>query len=597
VDGTGRLLALTDPLGRTTRYEYDSLNRLTRITDARGGVTAFTYDPNGNLLSVTDARNNTTSYTYNTMDRLIMRADPLNRQEQYQYDNNGNLTQHTDRRGQVTTYTYDALNRRTQTTFADASTTTYTYDAGRRLTSIADSLAGTIARIYDGLDGLTQETTPEGAISYAYDAAGRRTGMTVAGQPAIARNYDNANRLTGITQGSASVAFAYDAASRRTSLTLPNGIVVESAYDAASRRTGLTYKLGAATLGTLTYAYAAAGERTLVGGTWARTGVPQPVATASYDANNQQLIFGGSTMTFDQNGNLVTQTDGSGTTTYTWSARNQLTALSGPGLAATFGYDGLGRRRTKTINGTRMDFLYDGLNPVQEGILPGTPAANLLTGLGIDEYLTRTDAAGARHFLPDALGSTLALTDALGAVSTEYTYEPFGLTIPSGGSSVNAFQFTGRENDGIVLYYYRARYYRPELARFISEEPAFRPTGLFCSFGVDALSSRVLVRRPQDRFDINAYAYVGNTPTRFVDRMGLQEGEDYDDWGCPPCKNNVSNCGLIYDGVIWSGGGGGECDYRTTAVCVYRCEEKSHVLLYTIKKPCFDISPLMCPVI
>jgi len=33
------------------------------------------------------------------------------------------------------------------------------------------------------------------------------------------------------------------------------------------------------------------------------------------------------------------------------------------------------------------------------------------------------------------------------------------------------FQYTGWKNDGNGLYYYRARYYKPQLARFISEDP------------------------------------------------------------------------------------------------------------------------------
>jgi RHS repeat-associated protein len=495
VDGAGRVVAVTDPLGRTTRYQYDPLSRLTQITDPKGGITAVTYDGNSNLLGVMDARSNTTSYTYNDMDRLITRSDPLTRQEHYQYDNNGNVTQFTDRKSQVTAYTYDGLNRQTQVTYADNSTTIYTFDAGNRLTGVIDSIGGTVTRTYNGLDGLIQEASPQGTVTYTYDGARRRTNMTVAGQLAVGYTYDNADRLTQITQGSSSVGFGYDAGFRRTSLTLPNGIVVESAYDNASRLTGLTYKLGPTTLGTLSYAHDAAGERAQVGGTWARTGLPQAVATASYDASNQQLSFGGETMTFDPNGNLATRVDGSGTTTYTWNARDELTALSGPGLMASFGYDGLGRRWTKTINGAQFDFLYDGLNPVQEGLLPSTPTANLLTGLGLDEFLTRTDTAGVRALLSDALGSTLALGDASGAVQTEYTYEPFGAATQSGASSTNSFQFAGRENDGTGLYYNRARYYNATRQRFISEDPA----------GEDA----------------NAYAYVNNAPLTHVDPTGL----------------------------------------------------------------------------
>jgi uncharacterized protein RhaS with RHS repeats len=91
-------------------------------------------------------------------------------------------------------------------------------------------------------------------------------------------------------------------------------------------------------------------------------------------------------------------------------------------------------------------------------------------GAGGDEVFTRTDAAGARHVLADALGSTLALTDGATAVQTSYTYDRFGATTTSGAASANAAQYTGRENDGTGLYFYRARYYGPALGRFIGED-------------------------------------------------------------------------------------------------------------------------------
>jgi YD repeat-containing protein len=80
----------------------------------------------------------------------------------------------------------------------------------------------------------------------------------------------------------ATVTLAYDNASRRTSLTLPNGIVVEYGYDDDSRLTSVTYKQGANTLGNLTYTYDGAGQRTEVGGTWARTNLPAALVSATY---------------------------------------------------------------------------------------------------------------------------------------------------------------------------------------------------------------------------------------------------------------------------------------------------------------------------
>jgi RHS repeat-associated protein len=489
-DAAGRLTAATTPLGRTTGFQYNALNAVTQITDPLGGVTQFAYDPNGNLLALTDARGGTTAYTYDSMDRVAARTDPLAHPETSTYDLNGNPIGGTDRKSQGTGTTYDALNRPTLVTYQDGSTTAYTWDAGNRLTQVVDSLGGTITRTYDGLDRLTQEVTPQGTVSYTYDAAGRRTSLTVLGQPSVTYAYDNADRLAQITQGGATVDVTYDDANRRTSLTLPNGVSTEYGYDAASRLTGLTYKLGGTTLGTLTYAYDAAGNRTGIGGTWARTGLPAALTTATYDAANRQLTRDAIAQAFDLNGNLTSD----GALTYAWDARNRLVGLSGA-ATATFQYDALGRRAAKTVNGAQTGFLYDGLNPVQE-LTNSTPTATLLTGLGIDEYLTRTDPTTTWQYLTDALGSTVALTDPAGSVQASYTYQPFGARTTTGTPGTNTFEYTGRENDGTGLQYYRARYYHPSMARFASEDPA--------------------------RFvGENAYLYAYGNPVKFVDPLGL----------------------------------------------------------------------------
>jgi hypothetical protein len=60
-------------------------------------------------------------------------------------------------------------------------------------------------------------------------------------------------------------------------------------------------------------------------------------------------------------------------------------------------YDAVGRRSLKSINGTSTQFLYDGLNPVQE-LQNGAASANMLTGLGIDEYFQRNDASGPSSY-------------------------------------------------------------------------------------------------------------------------------------------------------------------------------------------------------
>ncbi len=112
----------------------------------------------------------------------------------------------------------------------------------------------------------------------------------------------------------------YDAANPRTSLVLPNGASTEYQYEVGSRLSALIYRNALGTLGDLQYTYDAAGNRISVSGAFARPLLPDAVTTSTYDAGNRQLAFGLSTMTFDDNGNLLTQTDPSGTITYTWDA-------------------------------------------------------------------------------------------------------------------------------------------------------------------------------------------------------------------------------------------------------------------------------------
>ena len=409
----------------------------------------------------------------------------------------------------MTTRAYDALNRPHQITYADTSTTTYTYDSGNRLTTIDDSANGSITRTYDNLDRLRSELTAQGTVDYTYDKADRRATMTVAGQPTVSYGYDDANRLTSITQGTSVVTITYDTAGRRSTLTLPNGIVTTYGYDDANQLTSLTYTLGQTTLGALTYTYDLAGRRTEVGGTWARTGLPEGVAAAVYDAANRLTQWAGTGFSYDSNGNLASD----GPTSYAWNTRDQLVGLAGESNAS-FSYDPADRRHGRTIVGETRNFLYDGPNPVQELSAGGTVTANIITGLKLDDILERSDSAATRALLRDPVGSIVALTDPSGMITTSFTYDPYGGTDVTGAATATALGFMGRERDLDSMYFVHARYYNPVQGRFLSEDPI----GFL--------------------IDVNFYRYAFNDPILYSDPSGLAPGLPVT--GCigptkPPC--------------------------------------------------------------
>ncbi len=122
---------------------------------------------------------------------------------------------------------------------------------------------------------------------------------------------------------------------------------------------------------------------------------------------------------------------------------------------------------------------------------------NLVPGLGIDEQLLRMTPGGqVTSVATDVLGSTVLETNASGATSASFKYQPYG-AVTTTGTSTNTQLFTGRKNDNTGLYFNRARYYHHTLGRFISEDPIGLESG------------------------VNLYAYANNNPLRFIDPNGL----------------------------------------------------------------------------
>lgn len=523
-DANGNRSSMTDPKGNVTRYEYDYSGRVTKITDGLSNVTGYTYGGTGcqscsgadKLTRVTDAEGHTISYEYDQAGRTTKMTDQLGRQETYTYDGNGNMLSMTDRKGQTTSYTYDGMNRRSQIDYADGSYTTYDYDSLGRVTTINDSVSGTITYTYSTADmgipvgKVLSESTPLGTINYSYDSMGRRISMGLDGYPAIWYYYDGDGRLTSIEAIAAGYRkyfdFYYDAAGKRTLTVYPTDGYALYSYDGASRIASL-YHLDPLDypLESIEYTYDAASNRTVMDR--ANVSPPKPAAALNilFNEANHMLTFNSNPITYDNNGNMTSWTNSCGTTAYTWDVRNRLVGITVfkpdcSELTASFKYDALGRRIEKTINERTTQYIYDGNDIVQE-IDSGLPSANYIRTLSIDEPLARIDAATntIRYYHADALGSIIGLSDESGQMVTKYAYDAFGQVAISGEISDNPFQYTGRENDGTGLYYYRARYYSPELQRFVSEDPIRLEGGT-----------------------VNFYEYANDNPLIFFDSKGLR---------------------------------------------------------------------------
>ncbi|MCP4688338.1 MAG: RHS repeat-associated core domain-containing protein, partial [Desulfobacterales bacterium] len=182
---------------------------------------------------------------------------------------------------------------------------------------------------------------------------------------------------------------------------------------------------------------------------------------------------------YDKNGNTISKIDGSLTnreTTFIYNSLDQLvqTTRGPPGAEIILGqYDynaaGLRVRHRHSERGD-VDYYYDQTAVIEER--NADDGALLAHYNYADRLLSLNTEAGVQYYHHDALGSTVNLTDSAGDTLVSYTLDPWGHIRSQTGTSVNRQIFTGQEHDeNTGLIYFGRRYYEPDVARFISQDP------------------------------------------------------------------------------------------------------------------------------
>ena len=515
-DALSRKVAMEDQAGVVTQYGYDSLGRLTLVRDALGGETSYSYDSQGNKLTQTDAEGRTTRWEYDALGRVTARILPLGQRETFEYDAVGNQTRHVDFKGQVTTSEFDAMNRLVRRTYDDGTVEAWRYDAGGRVIETAlttNSQVQVTDYVYDSRDRLIREAKPDGSVlEYTYDLNGNKTSVTVTpagGSPrTVSYTYDALNRLETVVDEHGTTTYTYDAVGNRASVTQANGVETRYTYDALNRLLLLTSRASDGTLlQQYDYTLDATGRRTLIEehtgrlsayvyddlyrlveeaisdpangdhqslyqydavGNRTQATVNGVVTTYDYDANDRLLSQGGTSYTYDDNGNTLVEISGAGSTSYVWDARNRLVEATTPAGTLLYGYDINGIRTSRSESGVTTNFVVDH-NQQYAQVLAETEGgvATKQYTYG-DDLLSQTEGAGQeRFFLYDGLGTTRALAEGSEALTDTYAYEAFGELLASTGSADNAYRYTGEQYDsGLDQYYLRARYYDQGVGRF-----------------------------------------------------------------------------------------------------------------------------------
>jgi RHS repeat-associated protein len=291
-DGTGRVTAQTDELGRTTSFDYTSIAGSTKVTDPRGSVTVIGY---ANLVRTSITRGYGTpqaaTWGFETDATLgvIRVTDPNGRVTRASYDANGNRIMTIDPLGHVTRGTYNEFDQPLSMTDATGVTTTLTYDGAGNLLTQSRPLVGTgntQTTTFTYGDpahpgDLTSTTDPTGRVfSYTYDSFGNLTSETAPATPEnpagnrTTHAYNTARGLrtstvapkgnvSGGSPAAFTTSFGHDAVGNLTSVkdplwssANPTAHQVTSHYD-ADRRLDLTVDGNGNRTG---YRYDAAGQ-------------------------------------------------------------------------------------------------------------------------------------------------------------------------------------------------------------------------------------------------------------------------------------------------------------------------------------------------
>ena len=438
-----KLLSSMQNAQQSKSFTYNSRALPLTVTEVTGGVTtvkAYTYDLEDHVTSLQITRGGSCilhlSYTYDLLGRLLSVTDTLHHAlelARYEYDGEGNVTKKTQNdNALVTTYSYNGLERPVLVVHKNAGGST-----------------------------LSQ-------YSYDYYADGNVRTATRSGDQGILYTYDGKGRLVSeaVTDGSGSKRYIYDC---RDNLEEKN--TTDYRIYCFNNRNGSLQE----------YDFINTGEDNLDHYEfydYDADGNPTRAWYYQYNKSKEEYdLHHTTTLTYDTLGHL-TAID----TAYTQTGETSRTEY-------TYGADGL--RLSKTVDGVRTDYIWDGGKLVAE--ISGGQIQTHFYGMGL--IASRTNNTND-YYLIDGHGDVTQVISENGALVYTAYYDAFGNITSATGSYTPHFRYCGEYYDTETGWYYlRNRYYSPITGRFLTEDPA--------------------------RDGLNWYTYCGNNPVAFVDPWGL----------------------------------------------------------------------------
>lgn len=497
-DGKNRLISYTDPEGRTETYTYDANSNLTKTVDKNGNTQKNTYDYQNRLTEMVAKEKKTgkktvhtytynaygdvatqddTSFVYNDVSGQVTKettkltknkdvvknysydsagnksafavkvGDDTKLSLQYTYDGESKLTSVTDEKGnKIVGYDYDTDgNLAERTVDGSGMTTTYAYDYQNHLISLKNQTdsAGVISEYTSEYltNGQKSKETADivdeagkkskKTATYAYDLLGRITKETKTGSKDISYTYDSNNNRKEMKAGNKVTAYKYN---KNDELLRTDTLNTDTEEDSV-----VIYKndKNGNQLATVN-----------------RYEIPSDKKDSTYV--DIDVTLGDNRL----NENVVNH----------YNALNQLTHTLTKNYKVSFTYDAEGLRTSKTVNGEKTVFVWDGDQLVMELSESGKVQKRYICGNDL-VYADKGTDTEKQYYVTDPHGNVVQLTDESGAVTKTYEYDSFGNEVDSDSKDENPFRYCGeyydKETEEIYL---RARYYQPNVGRFLTRD-------------------------------------------------------------------------------------------------------------------------------
>lgn len=472
-------VTIIDPLGNSTRFEYDDQGNLITAVDVDGVVDTIQYgEPAcpGLPTEITvgagtpSAATSTIAYDPDSCNPTIA-TDPLGRQVTREYDAAGNLVRLVDAEGRVHRWAYDVMNRVEKIIDASNSdpspqcgttgVTCIDYDAAGNVIQVTDPRGGQIGFVYDERNRVVSRTDANGAIAqFEYDAEGNLIRAIDRKGQEITFDYDAADRLVEKTwlpgmPGEETITLEYDVIDNLTSAADADSVLTRTHDPIGRLLTESTNGSPSQPNVTLSYSYDEAGNRTQLSG-------PGFTSDYAYDETNRLISLSAPSgglfeFTYDALGRRIGITRPNNvTTTAVFDAASQLVNLAHqrqgdaePFTELTYGYDGVGNVTSLDQSRPILDlqptlgFGYDSEEQLVQATNPfiGNPDETFQYDPAGNRLLRDGESFSAIHddanrllenedfcFSYDLNGNLLTKQQKIGGAcsgaTTEYTYNP-----------------------------------------------------------------------------------------------------------------------------------------------------------------------------